>query len=342
MRIIDSLAQRLTHRLAFSTLAVLLSLQPVVGAANVLDQQAVDQHFTRMANAFREQNYVGVFVYARGNKSNTVRVIHQMKDGVERERMVHLDGPSQELVREGDKVTCVNSAEWKGDIVRFTPTGPFAKALLRDVGHLSHGYQIHQASNSQRLVGREATRLSIKPLDQYRYGYRIWLDNETGMLLKSEVTSRKNVLERFQFVDLTLNASIAEEDLAVGIKGETRITPILGLTESKAKIMDNSPARWAISWKPEGFKMAMGGIRRGNAKDTITYTDGMAAFSVFIDKADSANDYQEVATRQGATVAYERIVDAPAGAHSVTVVGEIPLAAAKRIAASVVPTGYTP
>ena len=335
-----TIIQSAARRLLFVGLATLMWVWPVTASAasssTVLDQAAVNQHFARMANAFREQNYVGVFVYARGNKSDTVKVFHQIKDGVERERMVHLDGPSQELVREGDKVTCVNSAEWKGDVVRFTPTGPFAKALLRDTSQLDHGYRFFERGG-QRLVGREATRLVIKPLDQYRYGYRIWLDKETGLLLKSEVTSRKEVLERFQFVDLTLDAEINEADLAIGIKGDIRSTPILGVSESKAKIMDDSPARWAIAWKPEGFKMAMVGIRRGNAKETITYTDGMAAFSVFVDKTNTA-DYEEITTRQGATVAYERVLETTEGPRAVTVVGEIPLAAAQRIAASVVPT----
>ena len=243
----------------------------------------------RMSEAFATQNYDGVFVYSHGASMETLRIIHSVKEGVERERIVRLDGPVQEIIRQDGKVTCVHGSDWNGNINHKIPLGPFARAFVRDMSELGNSYQLVEKGNG-RVAGREARVLLIQPSDDYRYGYRIWLDEETGLLLKSVLVHRGKVLERFQFTRLNIAGDIDEAVL-----------------------------------------------EDGTGADTITYTDGMAAFSVFIEKIVNQK-YEEVTAQKGATVAVTRIVNYPEGDHLVTVVGEIPMKTAKRIALSVAPT----
>jgi len=292
----------------------------------------------RMGEAFATQNYNGVFVYTHGSSMDTLRIIHRVEDGVERERIVRLDGAKQEIIREDGKVTCVHGSDWNGNINHKIPLGPFARAFVRDMSELGDSYKLVEKGSS-RVAGRDAQVLLIQPRDEYRYGYSIWLDKETGLLLKSTLVHRGKVLERFQFTQLNISADIKDAQLEVGILGETMVHyPLLSHDED---LVDHKALDWNLDWLPEGYEMRMQGSHReqedGSGADTITFTDGMAAFSVFIEKIID-QQYEEVTAQKGATVAVTRIVNYPAGDHLVTVVGEVPMKTAKRIALSVVPS----
>lgn len=296
----------------------------------------------RMSEAFATQNYDGVFVYTHGSSMETLRIIHRVVDGVERERIVRLDGPVQEIIRQGDKVTCIHGGDWNGNINHKIPLGPFARAFVRDMNELGESYQLVEKSKG-RVAGREARVLLIQPRDDYRYGYRIWLDEETGLLLKSVMVHRGKVLERFQFTQLNIAGEVDLAELEVGIAGETMVHyPLLSHDENP---IESKPLDWTLNWLPKGFEMRMQGSHRehadGTGAETITYTDGMAAFSVFIEKI-NAQKYEEMSAQKGATVAVTRIVNYPDGDHLVSVIGEVPMKTAKRIALSVVPAVVAP
>lgn len=303
--------------------------------------QSADTGLKRMSDAFASQNYDGVFVYQHGNSMDTLRIIHRVDDGVERERIVRLDGPPQEIIRQDNKVTCVHGRDWNGNINHKIPLGPFARAFVRDMSELGDSYQLVE-KGSGRVAGRAASVLLIKPRDEYRYGYRIWLDEETGLLLKSVLLHRGKVLERFQFTQLQMAGEIDEAALEVGISGEAMVHyPLLGYEDAPVAA---KPLTWNLDWLPAGFEMRMQGSRRkddgATGADTLTYTDGMAAFSVFIEKI-ADQQYEEIAAQKGATVAVTRIVKYPSGDHLVTVVGEVPMKTAKRLTLSVVPAAIS-
>lgn len=315
-------------------LSVVVLMAAPVGATD--DAIQSDAWLARMGGAFATQNYSGVFVYTHGSSMDTMRIIHRVEAGIERERIVRLDGPKQEIIRNDGKVTCVHDSDWSGNINHKIPLGPFAKAFVRDMSELGDSYQLVEKGKS-RVAGRDALVLLIQPRDDYRYGYSIWLDEETGLLLKSILVHRGKVLERFQFTQLSISDQIDEAELEVGIMGGTMVHyPLLSHDED---LVDHKALDWKLDWLPAGFEMRMQGSHRekkdGNGADTITFTDGMAAFSVFIEKI-TDQKYEEVTAQKGATVAVTRIMNYPTGDHLVTVVGEVPMKTAKRIALSVV------
>ena len=305
--------------------------------SGLVKANADESWLERMSEAFTNQNYNGVFVYSQGDSLETLRIIHYVDDGVERERVVRLDGPVQEIIRQGEKVTCVHGSDWNGNINHRIPLGPFSRAFLRDMNELDNSYQLINKGEG-RVAGREARLLLIKPRDEHRYGYHIWLDEKTGLLLKSLLINRGKVLERFQFTQLDVSGDINKSDLEIGIAGETMVHyPLLSYHESP---VDDKPVNWMLTWLPDGFEMTMQGSHpqheNASGADTITYSDGLAAFSVFIEKI-NGQQYEQVSAQRGATVAVTRIVSYPSGDHLVSVVGEIPIKTAKRIALSVAP-----
>ncbi len=307
-----------------------------------LAEEEANRLLARMSEAFSRLDYDGTFVYSHGNSMETMRIIHRVDEGVEKERIVRMDGSRHELIRDGEQVTCVHAAGWKGNLNHRIPAGPFAKAFIRDVSNLTDKYQLTDGRKG-RVVGRDAISFAIKPKDEYRYGYRIWLDQETGLLLKSVLLHGGRVLERFQFTQVNLSTPIPDSELALGLTGEVIKHNPLTLTAQET--IEQKKPNWKLTWLPDGFIMRVQGIRRtygGKMQaDTLTFSDGMTAFSIFIEKA-SDEAHQEMATQMGATVAVARIVKNKSGNYFATVVGEVPMQTAKRLADSIVPVSAEP
>jgi sigma-E factor negative regulatory protein RseB len=99
-------------------------------------------------------------------------------------------------------------------------------------------------------------------------------------------------------------------------------------------------SRWRAQWVPAGFTMAASDIRSTptlKSVDTMMFSDGLAAFSVFIEDMPPAGAASMV-SRRGATVAVTHLVADPQSAHHlITLVGELPTATAQRIAESIQP-----
>jgi len=150
------------------------------------------------------------------------------------------------------------------------------------------------------------------------------------LLLKSQVMGQNGqVLERFQFSDLDL----------LGEQPKDNTENFDGLAEHHLLHSSQSNAEqdpWLIDWVPPGFMLAADtSITEQLASKT--YTDGLAVFSVMVEPSDrrGANQDGEGRAQQGATVAYTRVINIGLKVFFVTVIGEVPVDTAKRVAASV-------
>jgi sigma-E factor negative regulatory protein RseB len=293
----------------------------------------------RMNRAFVEHNYDGVISYYSGADLATMRVVHKVDKGVQKERLVHLNGAPREIIRTGDKVDCIlqpgdEMLELEGNI----PTGPFARAFTRRFDQVSSNYAV-SVHGTDRIAGRGAVRIAITPHDEDRYGYRLWLDADTGMLLRSElIDMRGQRLEIFQFATIRLDQPIDPSALLPDAD-EDAVTSVLTLGNASTPKPAPGTVRWRAGWVPNGFIMAAWDVRQtpSTSKDvnTLMYSDGLAAFSVFIEDMPDVGAGSLI-SRNGATVAVTHVVSADGGeAHLVTVVGEVPTPTAQRVARSV-------
>ena len=318
----------------------------LVGSLNLQAAESTPTEWLiRMNAAFTNINYDGIFSYMGGNELSTLRVVHMVVDGEQRERLAHLNGAPREIIRKGDQVACILMP---GDellaLESSIPSGPFARSFIRQYDKLTNSYTLNMHGES-RQAERDAVRMSIMPTDGDRYGYRLWLDKDTGILLRSELVDSANTkLEIFQFTSLTIGDAVSEQALEpTTAKGKLVSHLVLESEPWAARVAEPGEMHWGAGWLPLGFKMATADIRRtpSNLKmvNTLMYTDGLAAFSVFIEQWPK-NGATAMDSRNGATVAVTAMVSGADDAkHLVTVVGEVPVATAKKIARSV---HYTP
>ena len=174
--------------------------------------------------------------------------------------------------------------------------------------------------------------VSLKPRDQHRYGFELHLDKETGLPLKSLLLDDKGrLLERFQFTQLDTADVPSEKDL----QASNDCKPV-NLDSDKASAVKTAQV-WHSDWLPPGFELTSSTARKDPQTKTqvnsLMYDDGLARFSVFLEPLNGAT-VTDTRTQLGPTVAVSRRLATAQGDMMVTVVGEIPVGTAERIALS--------
>lgn len=291
----------------------------------VLPAHATDAQdwLKRLAEAERQQSFQGTFIYERNGSFSTHSVWHRVEEGGSiHERLLQLDGPAQEVVKVDGQTQCVSGA-----LADQVSEGQAWPARHLDAEQLGGWYDIRIAGQS-RVAGRSAVVLALTPKDQHRYGFELHLDRGTGLPLKSLLLNEKGqLLERFQFTQMQ---AVQPETSAV--QPSARCRPVrFQATDQVAE------GRWRSDWLPPGFTLNAAQLRRSPASDEpvacLMYGDGLARFSVFLEPLQGVV-VDDARSQLGPTVAVSRRMATESGDVMVTVVGEIPLGTAERIALS--------
>ncbi|MBI3546592.1 MAG: MucB/RseB C-terminal domain-containing protein [Gammaproteobacteria bacterium] len=303
----------------------LFSISLIVSGAVVAADNA-QEWLMKINRAARNQDYEGVFVYQHDTQLEAMHIFHKMENGLAKERLISLNGSPREIIREGGEVRCY-WPDMKSVIVEYRKTDNknFPAILPERLSDLNKHY-ILQLGGVERVANRMAQLVLIKPDDDYRYGYHLWAEKETGLLLKADlVDSKGNVLEQFMFTQINLAAKISANDMQPGVAGQGMIWY---REDSSAKNKNTSVAAqpaWTATRVPTGFKLSMRMTRRMPTRtqpvEHLVYTDGLATVSVFIEKQEkNVKLFMLGPSRMGAVHALGVRVDD----YQITTVGEVP------------------
>lgn len=297
--------------------------KPVQASANIAQSPEVTKLLQKMASIPHTLNYQGSFTYQHKDNPSlqSFRIIHWVEDGVEHERLQHLNGPEREFLRSGKVIGC----ESLGDQLLQGKISQLGASLAR----MDQLYRF-EIRGPERVAGREATALLALPLDAYRHSSLLTIDNETGLVLKSWLVDESaRPLERYQFIDLDLSPDLASMQQQPAAKVQRSTT---------AQLSDCNPSElkqsqhWQLAWVPPGF--AFVGQRKVREQiDMLMYTDGLTTFSVFIEIASGA--IPEGVAQRGATLAVMDSLSYQGKRYRITVVGEIPVVTAQKIAQNI-------
>lgn len=301
-----------------------------------LPASAAEAHdwLQRLVEAERRRSFQGTFVYERSGSFSTHSIWHRVEaGGGVRERLLQLDGTAQEVVRVDGRAQCVG-----GSLVDQVVDGQTWPARELNIKQLGEWYEVRLVGES-RVAGRSAVVLALVPRDQHRYGVELHLDRESSLPLKSLLLNDKGqLLERFQFTRLDVASAPADQALRPG----ANCRPVR-VTESQAAVAE----AWRSEWLPPGFALNSVVERpspaSGESVAWLVYGDGLARFSVFLEPLRGAK-VEDARNQFGPTAAVSRRLATEAGDVMVTVVGEIPLGTAERVALSIraVTAGVTP
>lgn len=278
-------------------------------------------------------SFSGIFVYAHDGQIETMQVVRRVKDDMMQERLYSLNGEPREIVRDTNRIWCYIPAQNVGvrDYRQAFESG-FPRILPGDLARLKQNYHFTEGGVN-RIADRMARRINVIPNDGYRYGYALWADVETGLLLRSDLLGEDNrVVEQYLFVAIDVDSEISDRALrAVTSKeklvwyGNEKPQPSASLDESK----------WQFTQIPAGYRLSKY-IRRmspmaGREIEHLIFTDGLSTVSIFIKPASAEHSGMEGLSRMGAVHVYRNTINE----HRVTVMGEAPARTVEFLAAGV-------
>ena len=280
----------------------------------------------RMHAASKQRSYAGTFVVsAEAGDLSSARIWHVCEGDLQMERIEALSGPPRSTFRRNDRV------------VTFLPESKVVKSEKRENLELfpnllgapdSSVADFYEARvvGKGRVAGFDADVVQLVPRDDFRFGYRVWSERRSGLVVKLQTLDRDNkVIEQSAFSELQLDAPIKVHAL------NQMMTSTAGYRVEKSELERTNAQRegWTLKKPVAGFKAVncyrrpTGGESQGHTMQW-TFSDGLASVSLFLEPYDAQRQPKEVLLALGATYTLTRRLTDKDGDWWLTAVGEVP------------------
>ncbi len=311
-------------------LAFVLLVLPACASAQAQNDAAA--WLKKIYHASQTLSYSGTFVYRQGDRSESSRITRLVDASGDIEKLEALDGVRREVVRNGDEVKCYlpDSKVVKVDRRSTHPT--FPALLPAQSSALAEQYTVAKEETA-RIAGYDCQAIALKPKDEFRYGYKLWADIASGMLLKARIVNEKGeAVEEFTFTQLSIGGNIGRDKLRSAFAAESRHWRVDNAGVVPANLAKTG---WTVNAGIPGFHKVIEvkrQLRQSQRVSQIVYSDGLAAVSVFIEPLELRREpVQPGMSSMGAVNIFTREL----ANHVVTVVGEAPPRTVRQIADTV-------
>jgi len=313
-------------------LAAVSTSLPLSVAADEMDAVTL---LSTMSSAMQSLNYEGTFVHVQNGHTDLMHILHaSTADGGESERMRSLNGEAREIIRNNSLVTCI----WPGsDDVIVNKSKPRTLLKPLDASLTDSNLYNVSANGDDRVAGIAANVVDVDPVDDFRYGYRFWVDQDTGMMLRSMVLdSRDQPVEELMFTSIEYSESIDPKRFEIGVDVDTTqwVDSKSGSDGSMKAIVDQV----SFDALPNGYQersesLRMMSVRKDGPVSHVVVSDGIATISVYVEYVERSNHEPSAlgSTSMGAINAFG--LSLPNAL--VTAVGEVPSKTVEVIARAV-------
>jgi sigma-E factor negative regulatory protein RseB len=294
----------------------------VVASGSRAQERGVSEWLLRMHEASRVRSYVGTFVVSSNSGAmSTARIWHALDGDLQVERVEALTGAPRSVFRRNEQVITFLPESRVVRTEKRESLGLFTNLLKAGDNAISEFYSARRVG-ADRVAGHEADVVQLVPKDNLRWGYRIWSEKKTGLVMKLQtVDAEGNVLEQTAFSELSLDAPLRADKLSQMMSATD------GWRVEKVEIVKTTPESegWQLRATPAGFKPISCYKRPGNVPTPEgamqwIFSDGLAAVSIFVESFDRQRHTQEGIFASGATQTLTRRVQD----WWITAVGEVP------------------
>lgn len=313
--------------LALSALAGVHAASPAASAP----ERGVNEWLMRMQDASRLRSYVGTFVVSSsGGALSSARIWHSGDRAQQIERVEALSGSPRWTFRRNDEVLTFLPEKRMVRAEKRDSLGLFPHLLKSEDTAIPEFYAARRTGND-RVAGFDADVVQLAPKDAMRFGYRVWSEKRSGLVIKLQTLDGEGkVLEQVAFSELQMDAPVRADKLA------QMMQPPQGWRVERAQAVrtDAAAEGWALKTPVAGFKpmscykRPAAGAHGGGIQ--WIFSDGLAAVSLFVEPYDADRHTQEGLFASGATHTLARRVED----WWLTVVGEVPATTLKAFAQS--------
>lgn len=330
--------RRALRGLAVAALWAVVSLAPVWGqvttpvataTSTASSELGIGDWLTRLHDASRKRTYIGTFVVSAGASMSSAKIWHVCTGDLQMERVESLSGQPRSTFRRNDQVVTFLPSSRVAVAETRESLGLFPDLLRATDASLGQYYSVRQ-QGVERVAGLDADVVQLLPKDQLRFGYRIWSEKESGMVMKLQTLDVDgHVLEQAAFSEIQMNAPVSVAKLTQMMENTD------GYRVDKLEMLKTSAAAegWSMKTPVAGFKpmgchkrpsSAADGSKLGGAMQWV-FSDGLASVSIFVEVFDPRRPAQEGSTTAlGATQTLTRQLKDKSGDWWLTVIGEVP------------------
>lgn len=286
--------------------------------------RGIKEWLLRMHEASRRRAYIGTFVVSSGSSMASAKIWHICDGQNQMERVESLSGPPRSTFRRDDQVITFLPVSKHAVAERRESLGLFPNLLQSADSSIAQFYSARQAGHD-RVAGFDADVVVLQPKDKLRYGYRVWSEKRTGLVVKLQTLDVDGrVLEQSAFSELQLDAPVNMSKL------NQMMSNTEGYKVDRPEMIKTTAAAegWVLKAPVAGFKAMSCFKRPVSATETAAadntmqwiFSDGLASVSLFVELFDRRQHGQEGLMVIGATQTITRRI----GDWWLTVVGEAP------------------
>ena len=296
------------------------------------EARTINDWLIRTHEASRRLAYSGTFVVSSGGAMSSAKIWHVGEGNQQMERVETLSGAPRSTFRHNDQVVTFMPEQKLVRSETRESLGMFPELLQSADSRVADFYKVRQ-DGTERVAGLEADVVVLVPKDSMRFGYRVWVEQKRGLVVKLQTLDISGkVLEQAAFTELQLDAPVKMDKL-VQMMGK-----IDGYRVEKPALIKTTASAegWSMKGSVAGFKSmncykrpasVAGGATRGEALQWI-FSDGLASVSVFLEPFDRQRHDKESSLSMGATQTLSRQM----GEFWLTVMGEVPMATLRMFA----------
>ena len=285
------------------------------------------QWLEKMSLSMKTLNYQGTVAFFKNGRLDTMKYFHTTDNGLEQERLLALNSPMREVIREAGKVSCVFKNSQKIVVNHHPVSQSFIVDLPVEFSAASINY--HFSLRDEESVAMLPTRvISIQAKDKYRYDRKIWIDKQYFLPLKMEVYDLSGeTLEQVVFTDL----KVENQPEIVNVNNKLGQTKVKDIHQSESSSFDE--ADFVLENIPSGFQ-AVFFIRMKmddstQSADHLLLSDGFSSVSVY--REAKADDVQLGLQTLGSVNSFSLVIDD----FQITALGEVPAQTVQFIAQGV-------
>lgn len=291
--------------------------------------RSLNEWLVRMHEATRQRSFMGTLVVSAGANMSASRIWHVCDGTQQMERIDTLTGTPRSTLRRNNDVITFSPETRTALAEKRDSLGLFPDLLRTPSNQMAEFYGVRE-KGVERVAGHLADVVEIYPRDGLRFGYRIWSEQKTGLVVKLQTLGEQQaVLEQAAFSELQLDAPVSMDKLSKQMndtKGYEVQRPVLRKTTPEAE-------GWRLKEPVPGFlpmscHTREGGGTSGPAPMQWVFSDGLASVSLFVEPFDEKRHLGEKSAVNGAMHSVTRRL----GSHWLTVMGEVPPATLKRFA----------
>ncbi len=303
----------------------------------VAENESAEALLQQMQQSYRQLNFELTLVEYSQGQLESKRLTRGHLDGEALTHLTYLNGRPREFVQRDGETSFFDVSHHGYTLKGSSLPGLFYRLQRIPLEPLLTQYDAVFAGRS-RVLGRVAQVVRLVPRAEHCYGYVLWLDQESGLLLKLDTLDPElGVVEQSMGVALR----ISEEPGALIHELKTaRLPPVMPAVEQSPNTQH--ALSWQTGWLPAGFELRSQDKHKlpvtEQPVDYLMLSNGLVDVSVYVAQADTGGEAQQQLVRQGATHLVSLL--SPARVE-ITVVGAIPADTARRIAESITP-GMTP